>query len=229
VITLRSHLTRGHIVRPFIDTRRTFSFPPYWDPRYTNFSDLQTINDDRVQYQWSVPWHRHENMEIFGYVVEGSCHHVDSLGNDVEVPAGSVQRMSSGRGIEHTEGNSSDQPNRYLQLWIQPDVSGGEPRHDVYTFGPGERANRFCDVTEHLPIRQSARLWTGQFDDQDYTWPLDRDRSYYAYVVLGSGVINGYSLVEGDALAFTEETQLDIADPQGLELILFDLRPVTPV
>jgi redox-sensitive bicupin YhaK (pirin superfamily) len=31
-------------------------------------------------------WHEHKNMEIFGYVVEGSSHHVDSLGHDVEVP-----------------------------------------------------------------------------------------------------------------------------------------------
>jgi redox-sensitive bicupin YhaK (pirin superfamily) len=44
-------------------------------------------------------------MEIFGYVVEGSSHHVDSLGHDVDV-AGAVQRMSSGRGISHTEGNT---------------------------------------------------------------------------------------------------------------------------
>ena len=94
--------TRGNPRADFINSYRTFSFPSYFDARYIHYSDLQTINDDRVQYSWQVPWHEHKNMEIFGYVVEGSSHHVDSLGNDVEVPAGGVQRMSSGRGISHT-------------------------------------------------------------------------------------------------------------------------------
>jgi hypothetical protein len=194
-----------------------------------NWGDLQTINDDRVLGSWQVPWHRHENMEIFGYVVEGSCHHVDSLGNDVEVPAGSVQRMSAGSGIEHTEGNTGSGSNRYLQLWIQPRVSGGPPCHDVYTFQGLERHNQFFDVTRRLPIRQDARLWSGQFTI-DYTWTLQTVRSYYVYVVLGSAVINGISVREGDGLAITDESLLSIREPQALELVVFDLRSeVIPV
>ena len=148
MITHRPANTRGHIVRSFIDTRRTFSFPAYYDSRYIHFSDLQTINDDRVQYAWQVPWHEHKNMEIFGYVVEGSSHHVDSLGNDVEVPAGAVQRMSSGKGISHTEGNTSNKPNRYLQLWIRPNVQNTEPRHDWLHFNREDKLNNFCNITE---------------------------------------------------------------------------------
>jgi len=134
LIIHRQANTRGHIVAPFIDTRRTFSFPSYYDSRYMNFSDLQTINDDRVQYSWQVPWHEHKNMEIFGYVVEGSSHHVDSLGNDVEVPAGAVQRMSSGFGISHTEGNTANTPNRYLQLWIETTIISSDAYHQAFTY-----------------------------------------------------------------------------------------------
>ena len=223
MITLRAQQTRGRILQPFIDTRRTFSFPGYWNPRYDHYSDLETINDDRVQYSWSVPWHRHENMEIFGYVVTGSSHHVDSLGTDIEVPAGSVQRMSSGTGIEHTEGNRHSLPNRYLQLWIRPSVEGGEPCHDVYTFRQGDRDDRFFDITSVLPIRQAARLWTGRFS-RGYSWPLDPSRWYYAYIVLGSAVINGIAVTEGDGLSYQEERQLAIESPKDLEIIVFDLR-----
>ena len=214
--------TRGHIVAPFIDTRRTFSFPSYYDSRYMNFSDLQTINDDRVQYSWQVPWHEHKNMEIFGYVVEGSSHHVDSLGHDIEVPAGAVQRMSSGKGISHTEGNATDTPNRYLQLWIRPNEFDTEPTHDWHQFTREDKLNKFCNITEKLPIKQDARLLAGIFT-VDYNFDINTNRHYYLYVVSNSANINGIDVSEGDGLSFEYESNITITNSVDCEIILFDL------
>lgn len=188
-----------------------------------NFSDLQTINDDRVQYSWQVPWHEHKNMEIFGYVVEGSSHHVDSLGNDVEVPAGAVQRMSAGRGISHTEGNTTNIPNRYLQLWIRPNEFDTEPVHNWHQFTREDKLNKFCNITEKLPIKQDARLLAGIFT-QDYTMILDSNRKYYLYVVSGNATVNGYNFTEGDGLSYIDEPKLSISNTTESEIILFDLR-----
>ena len=222
MIIHRQANTRGHIVAPFIDTRRTFSFPSYYDSRYMNYSDLQTINDDRVQYSWQVPWHEHKNMEIFGYVVEGSSHHVDSLGNDVEVPAGAVQRMSAGKGIYHTEGNTSNIPNRYLQLWIRPNEFDTEPRHDWHQFTREDKLNKFCNITEKLPIKQDARLLAGIFT-VDYNFDINTDRHYYLYVVSNSANINGIDVSEGDGLSFEYESNITITNSVDCEIILFDL------
>jgi len=222
MIVKRPANTRGNPRADFINSYRTFSFPSYYDVRYMNFSDLQTINDDRVQYAWQVPWHEHKNMEIFGYVVEGSSHHVDSLGHDVEVPAGAVQRMSSGRGISHTEGNTSNTPNRYLQLWIRPNEFDTEPSHDWYQFTREDKLNKFCNITEKLPIKQNARLLAGIFTE-NYQFVLDSDRHYYLYVVTGSLNVNNIDLIEGDGLSFTEESILTIINPNESEVILFDL------
>ena len=188
-----------------------------------NYSDLETINDDRVQYAWQVPWHEHKNMEIFGYVVEGSSHHVDSLGNDVEVPAGGVQRMSSGRGISHTEGNTSNTPNRYLQLWIRPNEFDTEPRHDWHQFTRLDKLNKFCNITEKLPIKQDAKLLAGIFTS-DFTYNLDTLRKYYLYVVTGTVTVNDLDLIEGDGVSFTEEATVVITNSNESEIILFDLR-----
>ena len=223
MIVRRPANTRGNPRADFINSYRTFSFPSYYDSRYMNFSDLQTINDDRVQYSWQVPWHEHKNMEIYGYVVEGSSHHVDSLGNDVEVPAGAVQRMSSGRGISHTEGNTSNIPNRYLQLWIRPNEFDTEPRHDYHQFTRADKLNTFCNITEKLPIKQNARLLSGIFT-QDYVFNLDNARHYYLYVVTGSLNVNNYDLIEGDGLNFTEESVINITNSAESEVILFDLQ-----
>lgn len=222
MITVRPADTRGNPNAPFITSYRTFSFPPYYNPRYMNYSDLETINDDRVQYAWQVPWHEHKNMEIIGYVVEGSSHHVDSLGNDVEVPAGAVQRMSCGLGISHTEGNTADVPNRYLQLWIRPDVHNTEPGYAWHQFTRADKLNRFCDITEHLPIKQDARLLAGIFT-KNYLRVIDNTRHYYLYVVSGTATINNQLVIEGDGLSFENESEIEILDPKESEIILFDL------
>ena len=187
-----------------------------------NYSHLETINYDRVQYAWQVPWHEHKKIEIFGYVVEGSSHHVDSLGNDVEVPAGSVQRMSCGRGISHTEGNTTNTPNRYLQLWIQPNVQDTEPRHDWHQFTREDKLNKFCDITEHLPIKQDARLLAGIFT-KNHLQVIDASRHYYLYVVSGTATVNNQPVIEGDGLSFENELEIEIFSPEETEIILFDL------
>lgn len=222
MLTLRPAATRGNPRAPFINSYRTFTFPSYFDPRYMNYGHLETINDDRVQYAWQVPWHEHRNMEIFGYVVEGSSHHVDSLGNDIEVPAGAVQRMSAGKGISHTEGNTANTPNRYLQLWIQPNELDTEPEHAWHQFSREDKLNRFCDITEQLPIRQDARLLAGIFT-KDYTYTIDANRHYYLYVVTGTATINGQPVIEGDGIAFEQESEIVIANPEESEIIVFDL------
>ena len=223
MIVKRPANTRGNPRADFINSYRTFSFPSYYDSRYMNFSDLQTINDDRVQYSWQVPWHEHKNMEIYGYVVEGSSHHVDSLGNDVEVPAGSVQRMSSGVGISHTEGNTSNTPNRYLQLWIRPNEFDTEPRYNWHQFTRLDKLNKFCNITEKLPIKQDAELLAGIFTS-DFTYNLDTLRKYYLYVVTGTMSVNSIDLIEGDGLSFVDESVITITNAVESEIILFDLR-----
>jgi len=222
MIRLRPAATRGNPRAPFINSYRTFSFPAYYDARYTNYGDLQTINDDRVQYAWQVPWHEHKNMEIFGYVVEGSSHHVDSLGNDVEVPAGAVQRMTCGSGISHTEGNTADTPNRYLQLWIRPNELDTEPAHAWHQFSRQDKLNQFCDITARLPIHQDARLLAGIFT-ADFDFSINSNRHYYLYVITGTANINGQAVAEGDGLSFESESEIAISNPVDLEIILFDL------
>jgi quercetin 2,3-dioxygenase len=218
MILLRPADSRGYLAADFIQSYRTFSFPSYYDARYMNYGDLQTINDDRVQYSWQVPWHEHKNMEIFGYVVSGSSHHVDSLGNDVEVPAGAVQRMSCGRGISHTEGNTTNQPNRYLQLWIRPNVIDTEPSHAWHQFTREDKLNTFCNITKYLPVRQDARLLAGVFTE-DFEYHINPDRRYYMYIVTGTGT--GYT--EGDGFQYESESVIVIKPTTESEIILFDL------
>lgn len=66
------------------------------------------------------PMHPHRGIETVTYMLEGSVHHRDSLGNSGLIGSGDVQWMTSGSGIMHEEmPRRSEQGNVYgFQLWV---------------------------------------------------------------------------------------------------------------
>jgi redox-sensitive bicupin YhaK (pirin superfamily) len=222
MIKKRPANTRGVIDKKgSILSYRTFHFQEYFNFDYMNFGALETINDDRVEPGYHVGRHKHTNREIFGYVVDGPCYHIDDT-RTIEIPSGAVQRMSSGSGMFHSEGNASDKPVRYLQLWIRSDEKDAAPNYGWHQFTREDKLNKFCDITAELPIRADARLLAGIFTES-FNYTLNDARRYYLYVVKGTGTVNGDTFIEGDGYAFTNETQLSITSVDS-EILLFDLR-----
>src|SRR5512147_2299912 len=66
------------------------------------------------------PMHPHRGIETVTYMLEGSTHHRDSLGNAGLIGPGDVQWMTSGRGILHEEmPRRGPDGNIYgFQLWV---------------------------------------------------------------------------------------------------------------
>ena len=66
------------------------------------------------------PMHPHRGIETVTYMLEGSVHHRDSLGNAGLIGAGDVQWMTSGSGIMHEEmPRRSPEGNVFgFQLWV---------------------------------------------------------------------------------------------------------------
>jgi hypothetical protein len=63
--------------------------------------------------------------EIFSYVIDGELSHADSMGNKEALPRGSVQYMSAGTGVTHSEMNAHPTETvRFLQIWLMPDARG---------------------------------------------------------------------------------------------------------
>ena len=217
--------TRGYLNPGWIESRRTFSNNSYWNPQYMNWGVLEVINDDILQPGHTVPKHEHKNMEILGYVVDGPCHHWDNLGNDCLAESGTVQRMSSGSGIWHTEGNCSDRPIRYLQLWIRPSTQGTPAEYTQQHFSREQKLNTFCLIagpTGPIVIKQQAQVWAGIFTE-DYTQALKPQRKYYLYLVLGSATVNDLDISEGDGIAIENVRSLSITQANQAELILFEV------
>jgi quercetin 2,3-dioxygenase len=232
MISIRRAEDRGATRTAWLDSRHSFSFAHYHDPKHMGFGPLRVINDDRVAPGGGFPRHPHDNMEIISYVLEGALEHKDSLGNGSAIRAGEVQRMSAGTGIEHSEFNhSKTEPVHFLQIWIKPEAYDLKPGYEQKSFAPaGEsgltliasRDGREGSVTIH----QDVSVWLGRLKQGgEISHPLGAGRWAWLQVTGGSLALGDHMLKAGDGASLKDETRIAVQAPEDAEFLLFDMRP----
>ncbi|VVD86023.1 quercetin 2,3-dioxygenase [Pandoraea eparura] len=234
MLDIRKAADRGVANHGWLNSRHTFSFANFYDPKQVGFSDLLVINDDRVAPAQGFGKHPHRDMEIFSYVLEGALEHKDTMGTGSVIEPGDVQLMSAGRGVAHSEFNHSPTaPVHFLQIWIVPNQAGIAPEYQQQRFTPEEKRGRLRLIISpdgsdnSLHIHQDARVYAGLFDgDESATLTLAPNRYAYVHVARGSVSLNGVALGEGDGVRVRDETALTLSKGNDAEVLVFDLRPV---
>lgn len=222
---------RGQTRTGWLDSRHTFSFNRYYDPRWSGFRDLLVINEDFVAPSGGFGAHSHSDMEILTYIVSGSLQHGDSMGNSSVIRPGEVQRMSAGTGVTHSEFNpSAEEPVHFLQIWIKPERRGGAPGYEQREFAEEERRGRLRLIAAPggddgaVTVRQDASVYSGILGAGDEAvHELRAGRSAWVQVVKGSLKLNDVALKAGDGAAVSGEERLSIRADEPSELLLFDL------
>jgi hypothetical protein len=184
--------------------RRAFGFgdTDEYDP-FLLFDDFR--NERPEDYLAGFPWHPHRGIETITYVLAGTVHHGDSLGNQGTLGSGDVQWMTAGSGILHQEMPQGDPQGRMhgFQLWanLPASLKMTAPRYQDVVAGD------IPDITDDDGTR--VRVVCGSFwgkrgpvdgvaADPRYldvwvpagkrkTLPVENSRHAFAYVFDGSG------------------------------------------
>jgi redox-sensitive bicupin YhaK (pirin superfamily) len=210
----------------WLNSKHSFSFGHYYDPKHMGFSALRVINDDTVQAGAGFDTHGHRDMEIISYVLEGAIEHKDSMGKQYVVPAGDIQRMSAGTGVTHSEFNhSKSEPLHFLQIWIQPNKKGFAPSYEQKTVvqnGPLTPLITPDGRDGSLSMQQDASIYRLQLKAGEELELDTQKHPGYLHVISGSVDVNHNAFKAGDALGASKEI-LNISAMTNLTALWFDL------
>jgi redox-sensitive bicupin YhaK (pirin superfamily) len=232
MITIRKSNDRGHHDFGWLDTRHTFSFGRYYDPRHMGFGPLRVINEDVVAPGKGFGEHPHDNMEIISYVVSGALAHKDSTGTAQTIVPGDIQRMSAGSGIEHSEFNpSKSEPVHFLQIWLEPNAEGIDPGYAQKHFAPESKRDRLTllaspDGAEgSITISADAKLYSTLLSPgKRVSLKLASGAKSWVQVIGGGISVNGTSLSAGDGAAIENETAIELVARDESEVLVFELN-----
>ncbi len=232
MVILRKADERGHANRGWLDSYFSFSFADYHDPQHMGFGSLRVINEDIVQPGKGFGTHGHRDMEIITYILEGALEHKDSMGNGSVIRPGDVQRMSAGRGVQHSEFNpSQSELVHLLQIWIEPNVIGIEPGYEEKHFDAALKRGELRLIASadgrdgSVTIHQDASVYAALIDGAErVTHQLAPQRKAYVHVALGKVTANGQPLAAGDALKASGEPGIVLEQGEQAEVLLFDLK-----
>jgi quercetin 2,3-dioxygenase len=233
MLTLRKSPDRGYADHGWLKSFHSFSFAGYHDPAHMGWGNLRVINEDRIAPGTGFGTHGHKDMEIISYVLSGSIGHKDSIGNGASIPPGDVQRMSAGRGIQHSEFNHAPKDEtHFFQIWIEPNVLGIAPGYEQKTFDESDKRGKLRLVASNdgaqgsVTLHADARMYAGLLDGAEQaSLALDPARKAYVHLVRGQLTVNGQPLRGGDAALLEAEKSLTLSHGNDAEVIVFDLAP----
>ncbi len=231
MLKLRRSHERGYADHGWLKSFHSFSFAGYHDPLHMGWGNLRVINEDRIAPGTGFGTHGHRDMEIISYVLSGNLAHKDSMGNVKGIPPGDVQRMSAGRGVQHSEFNLAEgEQTHFLQIWIEPKEKSIEPGYEQKSIPEQDKRGKLRLIASpegthgSVTLNADASLYAGLFDGAEQAeLALNPERKAYVFLIRGGLTVNEQTLEAGDALLVEQESLLHISQGQDAEVLVFDL------
>jgi redox-sensitive bicupin YhaK (pirin superfamily) len=198
-----------------ISTRHSFSYGAHYDPDNVGFGPLIAINTETLEPGAGYDSHRHADVEIVTWVLEGALDHEDSTGQRGTITSGIAQRLSAGTGVEHTERNaSSTEQLVFVQMMLVSDHDG-PPDYAQVEVDP-----RVGELTPSVDVEAPADLFVVRLNLGDTVTVPAAVRSL-VHVTRGSIALGDTTLTSGDEARLTDEDAYDLsaADDGGEALI----------
>ena len=236
----------GVLLRRSFGPRRSNEYDPFL--LFDHFAFNDPVEGPIVGF----PMHPHRGIETVTYMLEGSVHHRDSLGNAGLIGPGDVQWMTSGRGIMHEE-----MPRRALngaiagfQLWVNlpAALKMSQPRYQEVSA---------ATIPTAQSDRATVRVVAGEVDgvrgpiteiaanpvyldvslaaNSKFVHPVPRDHMLLAYVFEGAGrfgveaepvsAVHMIMFHEGDQMESPSSGGIEVTTEQGVRFMLMAGAP----
>ncbi len=206
-----------------------FSFGDYYDSNNLGVGPLRVINDDIIAPHTGFEMHPHKNMEILTYILEGAITHKDSIhSKKMKVEKGSVQYMSAGTGVSHSETNEENRETRLVQIWIIPDKDGYEPKYGQVNFKWEDRVNKFLLIasgTKEAPIKinQNVNMYALYLEkDRKINFSPETGYGYYIAFFQGRTKITGFTSEKYEAIMGDEEIEMTALEDS--HMLIFEIK-----
>lgn len=205
-------------------SRHAFSFGDHYDPDNIGFGPLTAVNEELVAPGQGFAAHRHSDVEIVTWVLDGALEHQDSVGNRGVIRPGEVQHLSAGRGVEHTERNaSSTDPLRFIQMNLVPSQAQlhADPLPPAYQQRDVEGARG--RLIPALRVRDGVELAVAFLDPGDVvTVPAGGLR--HLHVVRGQVDLAAIGVLDaGDSARVTSAGRIGVAARTRAEVLVWQL------
>jgi len=154
------------------------------------------------------------------------------MGNHGYVQAGEVQRMTAGKGVQHSESNASkDRPLRLLQIWVYPKERDLPPSYEQKILDPENLKNTLFPVVSGEPsetallIHQDATFYMGHFDKGKAISHklLSKKHGVYLFVIEGSIALGDKTLGASDSAQITKTEQIEIQALKNTKILLIEV------
>jgi redox-sensitive bicupin YhaK (pirin superfamily) len=215
-------------------------------PDLDPFLMLDEFGSDKPgDYIAGFPSHPHRGFETVTYMLDGRMRHKDNHGNEGLLTPGSVQWMTAGRGIVHSEMPEQEQGlMRGFQLWVNLPAKDkmGAPQYQEFSADRIPEANpadgvrvkviagRVGDVIGPVvqPATDPTYLDIALEPDKTFEHALPAGHNAFAYVYQGVANIDGEDVVpKGDLLVFGPGDAIRVtAGGAPVRLILVAGRPL---
>lgn len=231
---LHKAATRGHADHGWLDTYHTFSFASYFNPERVHFGALRVLNDDKVAPSEGFGMHPHQNMEVISIPLKGYLRHGDSIENSSVITPGTIQVMSTGTGIYHSEYNdSATEPLEFLQIWVFPKKENTKPKYDNFDIRHAVKRNELSlivspDGNTPASILQDAWFSIGKLDKGvKKTYDMHReDTGVYVFVIEGQANVSGTVLSRRDGMGIYDTNSVAIEALEDSEILLIEVPMV---
>ena len=181
-------------------------------------------SDDPDDYMAGFPPHPHRGFETITYMLNGKFKHKDSAGNEGLLTDGSVQWMTAGRGVIHSEmPEKTDGLARGFQLWLNLpkklkmiDPSYNDiPRNKIPEVNIEHGKVRVISG-EYNNIKGPGLPHTGMYyfdvelnQSENINIPLDDYWNSFIYVYSGEASVDGQRMRQGQLAILSEKGALN--------------------